>query len=260
MNNQPTLKEYILYSSDNVVMGRGEQFFLMKLSKSLVYKILKALLYIFFGMAIPLASHISWYNFSFDMFVLWQLMLLIFKKFEYQRSNYEIIKSNDVEYHKDISWLLTRKKRDIIVPKLFLGVILVFLIANSFTALYIRSLCENQFNLYNMNLSVSGDDDKEVRIMDCEELSELHFSDQPVTHLYLNVKMSGKPISFHFKLNGHPITDLVYNERYIGWIWSEYVFEQYYFISYDVNSLPNNSVLEISSGSFSRQWNIKTIE
>ena len=198
-----------------------------------------------------------WYNVSIDLMLYEPLRSYIKKRLEYKYCRFKRIEESNEEYDDSIEWLQKRTKGDRIQLRVFISLAIAFGIAISFTALSIRSLFENQHNISNMRISYSVvGNSEEFRITDCENLSELSFPDQ-VTGIDIDTDISGSPSSYQFKLNGRLLPN-IHSYKQLSAIWDEEIFPQNYFGSLPMKDLHDNSVLEISSGSFSRQWTIKT--
>ncbi len=258
MDNQPTLKEYLHSYHGGVIMSHDGSFYSMEKQTSRMYDILSTAISILLYVAlISLLWTTLWYNVSIDLMLYEPLRSYIKKRLEYKYCRFKRIEESNEEYDDSIEWLQKRTKGDRIQLRVFISLAIAFGIAISFTALSIRSLFENQHNISNMRISYSVvGNSEEFRITDCENLSELSFPDQ-VTGIDIDTDISGSPSSYQFKLNGRLLPN-IHSYKQLSAIWDEEIFPQNYFGSLPMKDLHDNSVLEISSGSFSRQWTIKT--
>ncbi len=259
MDNQPTLKEYLNSKRDDVIMSEIGSFFFVKPNSSKLFKALKTALSLLFIILMPLLITLdgAWPNISFDMAILWPLLLRALSKLEYANSSFDSIDDDDEEHQEVIDWLRSHAYRKHVVFKLLIGLGIIFCIANSFAFLYIRSMVDNQCTVSDINISFfNSNGDTAIDFEDFEKYSEVIIPDTTISDIYINTKITGKPDTFKFKLNGQISSDIHCNKN-ISFIWDEEIFPQYYFGFINVSDLPDNSVLEISSGSFSRQWTIK---
>ncbi len=261
MSNKPTFKEYIFINRDYVIKSSDGHYYFQKKRCHLMIKIAALfLIYVLlsFGVNKLFSSYNLWENVRLDILLLIELIAYFVLRLQYRRSTFENVDDTFDDPTIFATQPKTLTKNKFIFSMIFCFVITMFVLLNSFSAMFIRSLFEKPHNITDMRVNFTVTDNvKSIEISDCENLTVLSIPDKKVNSIVIHVNISGSPSSYQFKLNGVLMPEIDCT-KLNSYIWDEEVFKQFCRGSYDIENLPDNSVLEISSGSFSRQWTIKT--
>lgn len=260
MKSKPTFKEFlfinqeaIIKSSDGhyYVRNQKHHFTLGRVASFLISFIISLGSYLFI-------SRLNlWRNVSFDIILIIILICYFILRLQYRRSKYDLVDNivDDTEILTDSHKTLTTKK--FIIFMIVFSAVTLFALLNSFSFLCIRSLFEKP-NISDMSVHfTAAENPKDIRFADCENLEELSVANTEVTDIAVLIDISGTPSTYQFKLNGRLLPDS-HCYKHKSYIWDDIIFKQHFSGSFEVDNLPNNSVLEMCSGSYSRQWVMKT--
>ena len=166
----------------------------------------------------------QWINISIDLILLDQLRHRISKRIEYNHCRFQRINENDEEYEDSIEWLQNRTLGDRIGLKVVIGFLVILGTAASFTALSVRSLFENPYNISNLDISFTiAEEEDNIDFLESENLANFTIPNATVTSFHIDAVFSGSPKTYQFKLNGRILSDVYCNKR-LSAIWDDEIF------------------------------------
>lgn len=260
MKSKPTFKEFLFINQEAIIKNSDGHYYVrnqkhhFKLGRVASFLIS---LIISFGSYLFISRLNLWRNVSFDIILIIILICYFILRLQYRRAIYNIVDDgiDDPELSSVPPKRLT--KRTFIIYVIILGTLTLFCFISSFSFCCIRSLFEKP-SISNMSVHFTvAENPKDIRFVDCENLAELSVANTEVTDIAVLIDISGTPSTYQFKLNGRLLPD-IHCYKHKSYIWDDIIFKQQYSGSFEVDNLPNNSILEMCSGSYSRQWVINT--
>ncbi len=258
MNNKPSFMDFIYHNHKGIIMGRGDRYYLEKKPKyAIFFMVIYIVLSILCFLIIPLLTvyQVTWPNYRLDFLVVFLCASTFIYYILYKRTEFELIEVHDISKNDLI--LLRRIRRILsVIATAFFTLCLIFALCNSCTAMYLRYLIGTPPVISSLSINDYHGYYKPDELPNTEESVVYYKDDNDDGIVSVSLQTVNLPDSICVLLNGQSVP-IEYPILYYSWIWQPQTFERSCQFFFDIKDLPDISILEISSGSFSRQWTIK---
>lgn len=240
MSDRPTYNEYAFSRTENVVQTADGLYFNVSTPK--FTSAIRVLLYfLFVGLYIWLIFRRSegfiWPHLMLEAQLFLLLVLQVSNYIGYRLTSFREISADDEDHAEVSAWHYG--KPGFSAGKILLVLVLVFLLLNSFSVTYLRSVINHDAQVESINDEAVTEDTQVITV-------PYNSYDQT---LYIQIIRTSQPAEFTF--DGMPLENYSRNLLF-SWIWEEGYFRQRYELFLD--DIHDGSVLNLTCGDITREW------